>query len=499
MGLVIRKSLITTIFSYLGVVIGFINVLYFFPKYLSVSQIGFYRLILESAILLSPFAQAGIMQGIVRFYPQYKQKEKKEFELFAIIFLVCSVLFFSIILIVFKQNILSLLFSDNSRQVEEYFDLLIFLIIILSVIALYEGFARAKTSIVLVNFLKDVYIRLLTAISILFFFTELISYNGLLYSLLLIYGSAAIILVVQTSYQHQITATWTFRELKWVRFKEIIKYNFFMVISIGSNLIVGKIDVLMISAFLGLAENGVYTTLLYVAVVVEIPKRAVSQIVVSLYSKAFSESKMDEVKVLYFKTAINQLIIGLLLYLGIIVNLENLFFFIPNGEVYEIGKWVIVIMGASRVMDMAAGSNGELIVMSKHYQFNVAAIASLAILTIVTNLLLIPAFGINGAAIASFISLAIFNLVKLAFIYKKFRILPFNNKTVIVLIIGILTFTVGYLLPAFENPILDFLIRSSLVTFVYSLLIYMTKASEDINNFLNRTFKAYFNQNKKYE
>lgn len=492
MGLVIRKSLITTIFSYLGVVIGFINILYFFPKYLSVSQIGFYRLILESAILLSPFAQAGIMQGIVRFYPQYKQKEKKEFELFAIIFLVCSVLFFSLIFIVFKQDILSLLFSDNSRQVEEYFDLLIFLIIILSVIALYEGFARAKTSIVLVNFLKDVYIRLLTAISIFLFFTELISYKGLLYSLLLIYGSAAIILVIQTSYQHQITATLFFRELKWIRVKEIIKYNFFMVISIGSNLIVGKIDVLMISAFLGLAENGVYTTLLYVAVVVEIPKRAVSQIVVSLYSKAFAASKMDEVKVLYTKTAINQLIIGLLLYLGIIVNLDNLFFFIPNGEVYEIGKWVIVIMGASRVMDMAAGSNGELIVMSKHYQFNVAAIASLAILTIVTNLLLIPAFGINGAAIASFISLAIFNLVKLGFIYKKFKFHPFNRKTVIVLIIGILTFTVGYLLPRFDYPILDFLIRSSLVTFVYSILIYMTKASEDINNFLNRNLKKYF-------
>ena len=499
MGLVIRKSLITTIFSYLGIIIGYLNFLYFFPKYLSVSQIGFYRLILDSAILLSPFAQAGIMQGIVRFYPKYKQKEKKEFELFAIIFLFCSVLFFSLILIVFKQEILSLLFSDNSSKVEEYYDLLIFLIIILSIIALYEGFARAKTSIILVNFLKDVYIRLLTALSIFLYFTEFLSYNGLLYSLLVIYGSATIILVIQTSYQHQITASFSFSELPWVRVKEIIKYNFFMVISAGSNLVVGKIDSLMVSAFLGLAENGVYTTLFYVAVVVEIPKRAVSQIVVSLYSKAFADSKLNEVKVLYVKTAINQLIIGILLYLGIIVNLDNLFFFIPNGEVYAVGKWIIVIVGASRVLDMAAGSNGELIVMSKHYQFNVAAIASLAILTIVTNLLFIPAFGINGAAFASFISLAIFNLVKMGFIYKKFKFLPFNDQTIKVLAIGILTFTVGVLFPAFENPILDFLARSSLVTIFYSLLIYKTKASEDINNFLDETFKAYFNQNKKPE
>jgi O-antigen/teichoic acid export membrane protein len=85
MGIVIRKSLITSLFSYLGVLIGYLNILYFFPKFLTPSQIGLYRLILDSAILLAPFAQSGVMQGVIKFFPVYQQKEnQRDFSTFSI-------------------------------------------------------------------------------------------------------------------------------------------------------------------------------------------------------------------------------------------------------------------------------------------------------------------------------------------------------------------------------------------------------------------------------
>lgn len=500
MGIVIRKSLATTIFSYLGVAIGYLNLLYFFPKFLSTSQIGLYRLVLDTALLLTPFAQAGITQGIIKFYPASKDpNEKKDLELFSFLFLFFSLCIFSTILILLKEDLLSLLFSQNKDQIEEFYNLLLFLIIILSLFAFFEGFSRANTSIVLVNFLKDVFIRILTTVSIFLFFKKILSFEGLVYSLLVIYGIATLILSFQTTSKYKLSLRFNLKTLSFYRIREMVKYNFFMVISAGSNLVVGKIDSLMISALLGLAENGIYQIMFFVAVVVEIPKRAVSQVAISLYSKAFAKNNLQEIKILYFKTALNQLIVGLLLYIGIVINLHNLFFFIPNGEAYEVGKWVVVIIGASRVLDMAAGSNGELIVMSKFYHFNVIAITSLAFLTVLTNYFFIPSFGINGAAIASFISLALFNLVKMVFIYKKFKLQPFNSQSLKVLAIGTLTFTVGILLPAFGNHFLDLLIRSSLVAFFYGLLIYGTKASEDINNFLNNTFKSYFRSNKNHE
>ena len=500
MGIVIRKSLATTLFSYVGIVIGYINLLYFFPKVLSTSEIGLYRLILDTALLLAPFAQSGITQGIIKFYPsRLLHKEKKEFELLALLILLFSVTVFSAALWIFKDQILSVLFSQNKDKVKVFYDLLIFLIISMSLFAFFEGFSRANVNIVLVNFLRDIYIRLLTTLSIFLYFKGYLNYEELVYSLLIIYGSATLVLCFYTISKHKITARSGLSGLTFKGVAEIIKYNFFMVITAGSNLIVGKIDSLMVSAFLGLSENGIYQIMLYVAVVVEIPKRAVGQIAVSLYSKAFAKNNFEEVKILYYKTAINQLIIGLIIYLGLVINLDNLFFFIPNGEIYELGKWVVVIIGASRVIDMAAGSNSELIIMSKHYHFNVWAIGSLAILTIFTNYLLIPLLGMNGAALASLLSLILFNLVKLIYIRKKFGTQPFSIQTLKVLGTGIIALAVGLMIPVIENHFLDLIIRSIAVSVVYGVMIYASQASEEINNFLNNTFKLYFRSNKNLE
>lgn len=489
MGIVIRKSLVTTVFSYLGVVIGYLNILYFFPKYLSPGQIGLYRLILDSAILLAPFAQSGIMQGILKFLPVYKKKEQeRQFVTFSFIFTFCSILLFTLLLLLLKDWVLFFLFSDNADQVGQFYNLLLLLVIILSLIAFFEGFERARLNVVLVNFLKDVFIRLLTAVSIFLYFYQVLAFNGLVYSLLVIYSSAALILLLDLVRKNQLRFSRKFSFYKGSELKGIIKYNFFMVISAGSNLVVGKIDSLMVSALLGFTENGIYTTLFYVAVVIEIPKRAIGQIAIALYSKAFANHKPEEIRLLYTKTALNQLIIGLLLYIGIIVNLHNLFYFIPNGEAYAVGKWVIIIIGASRVIDMSAGANGELIVMSKFFRFNVIAIASLALLTILSNYLLIPVMGLSGAALASLISLFIFNLVKLLFIYRKFGLIPFNKNTLLVLAIGLPALAFGLFLPVINKPFLDLAIRSLGVLLIYSSLIVGSRASSDINDFLLAIF-----------
>ncbi len=493
MGIVIRKSLTTTVFSYLGVVIGYLNILFFFPKFLSTEQIGLYRLVLDCAILLAPFAQSGVMQGVVKFYPTFTvESKRREFILFTLLFSLISAGIFALIMILLKSEILYLLnhlFTNDTREVSRYYDLLLYLILVLSFIALYEGFARANLGVVLVNLLKDVYIRLLTAISVFVYFRQLITFEGLIYSLLIIYGSAAVILFIHTTFSYKIFATPHISKIRFREMTDFIRYSLFMVLSAGSNMVIGKIDSIMVGAFLGLSSNGIYTTLFFVAVVIEMPKRAIVQIMIPLYAKAFAADKMDEVRNLYAKSALNQLIIGLLLYIGIVVNLHNLFFFIPNGDEFATGKWVVVIIGASKVTDMAAGANGELIIMSRHFRFNIYLVAILAVLTFGTNMLFIPNFGLEGAAIATLISIFVLNLVKLIFIYKKFRFQPFEFNTLKILAIGAVAFLAGIFLPELSNHFLDIFIRSAVVTLIFGLLIISTKVSSDINNFLTDSIK----------
>lgn len=58
---------------------------------------------------------------------------------------------------------------------------------------------------------------------------------------------------------------------------------------------------------------------------------------------------------------------------------------------------------------------------------------------------------------------------------------PFSRKTLVVIGIIIITTIIGYYVPKLNNWYLDVLLRSSIATIVYSILILGTKVSPDIN------------------
>src|SRR5690606_4806803 len=117
------------------------------------------------------------------------------------------------------------------------------------------------------------------------------------------------------------------------------------------------------TSMLGLASYGIYTVVFYIAAVIELPRRAITQIISPIIAKAFTNDDLREIGDIYRKTAINQLLIGMLLFLGIICNLDNIFHFVPNREIFEAGKNVVLIIGLGKLADMAAGANGEIIIM----------------------------------------------------------------------------------------------------------------------------------------
>ena len=88
MGVVVKQSILTSIISYVGIGIGYINLLYLYPKFLETDQVGLLRVIQDAAMLLAPFATIGLAQGVVRFFPPYlhsKSETKKFVSLFILL------------------------------------------------------------------------------------------------------------------------------------------------------------------------------------------------------------------------------------------------------------------------------------------------------------------------------------------------------------------------------------------------------------------------------
>jgi len=161
----------------------------------------------------------------------------------------------------------------------------------------------------------------------------------------------------------------------------------------------------------------------------------------------------------------------MLFYLGIALNLDNIFKILPNGDELALGKYVVILIGLGKLIDMSASVNGEIIMLSKYYKFNLITVMILAVCTIGFNKLFIPEYEMEGAAIATLFSLAVFNLSKFLFLLIKFKMQPFSLGTLKVIAIGIITFLLTYYLPDLESPIVDLILKSIFISLVFGVLI----------------------------
>jgi O-antigen/teichoic acid export membrane protein len=482
MGIVVRQSILTSIISYAGIVIGYINLLYLYPKFLHQEQLGLLRAIQDAAMLMAPFATLGLAQGILRFFPQYmhKDKERKKFVSLIVMLGFFSFTLFLIAFNIFEEQLLGF-FEKNARILVRYKNVALALTLALVFITIFEQFAKSIMQIALPNFLREVGIRFLQALLVIAFFYALLDFQQFIVGSVIIYFVSLAVLLI---FLLRMTIGFDFeavRTFSWPRIREILAFSSLSFVSVSAMILIGKMDSLMVTGFLGLSSVAVYSTAYYMATVIEIPKRAITQTTTTLIARAFERNDLSEVESLYRKTAINQLAIGALLLLGIWANLQNIFQLMPNGEDYRAGALVVILIGIGKLIDMAFGPSSEIIGLSKYYWFNLVCVTALAIIVIIANYFFIPRYGINGAAYGSVAALIIYNLVKFIFILLKLRLQPFTVGTVKVGLITAAVALLNYFLPAVDNVFIDIGYRSIIITVSFSLLILLSRSSDEIN------------------
>ncbi|MFT6969860.1 MAG: O-antigen/teichoic acid export membrane protein [Roseivirga sp.] len=483
MGIVINQSIKSSAIAYLGVIIGYANVLWLFPYFLESEQIGLFRLIQSSAFLMATFGQFGLSSSLVKFFPRFKNE--KGFLAFTLIGGGVGSLFLFLLTLLFKNQITAY-FSQESALFVEYFSITLLISVCLVQFQIFEAYCRSLLQIVIPTLIRDIQLRLSITVLIALFALGIISFDLLIQVLLGVYALMVISIFGYLKSIQSFSFKLDFSFLNKKVLKEIMTYSLFMLIGAGGTQIVLQIDSIMVSGQLGLEATGIYTIAFFIGIVIEMPRRSIAQISSALIAQAFEKEDIPAVNKLYKQTAINQMIIGSLLLIGIWANLENLYSLIPNGQLYISGINVVLFIGLGKLSDMAFGTNGEIIVMSKHYKFNVIAVAILAFLTIGLNLILIPKYGIEGAAIASFLAMLIFNISKFLFVWIKFKIQPFSINTLKFLaIVGVVLFG-NQLLPPLENVFFDILVRSIAITILFAILTLGLKVSVEVNGLFKK-------------
>ena len=265
----------------------------------------------------------------------------------------------------------------------------------------------------------------------------------------------------------------------WVpRLKEMIRFGFYTWFNNSMRMIVKTADVLMLGA-MDLRYAGIYGLGSLIGNIVQVPSQSLRQIAAPLISRHFDDNNIKEIGVLYSKTCMVQLIAGLFLYLGIVLNLESLFT-IWRSEFAD-AKIVIILLGGARLVAGSTGMNGRIIVESRYFRMNFVFNLIMGVMVIGTNAWLIPKYQIFGAALASAITITTISAMKVLFVYSKFGLQPFNGKTLVALGVGAVAFLIPYFIPHSGMMVLDVAIKSLLFAALYIFMMMQLRLSQEIN------------------
>ena len=490
MGEIKKQGIQSTVLLGVGVLLGFFLKLYVFPAYLKPDEIGLLTVLIDMSNVVASLIPLGAQLIFVKYLPKYSpfSDEAKSLRNLALKLTGVGLIVFTLLFLSFNEAIIAF-YKEKSALLSRYFIAVFPLVIARVINSLAAAYSKGQKKTVFPVFVQDVLTRFFTLIAVVLYGQHVLELDGLVSAYLGLYMLSAMLVFGSIQKLGGWNISFKSKGFEKGLQREILIFGGFSILTNFGSLMIRSIDSIMLSALKDLEAAGIYSIAFFIGVLVEIPRRALSGITFPFLSSAFAENKIQEVKNIYQKSALNQLIAGAIILVCIIAGLDDLFNIIPNGHIYKPASSVVIIIGFAKLIDLASGGNSELLANSKYYKFNFLSFAILAPLGIGTNLIFIPILGYVGAAWASLISMVLVNLFRFIIIYWKLRIVPFTAlwfKSAIVILSAL---ALTQLFSEFDNPYLGILVKSGGCGLYLIAMVYIFKLSPDLIEISDRFLK----------
>ena len=361
----------------------------------------------------------------------------------------------------------------------EYINWLIVIVFFQIFFTIFDGYYTALYNSIHGTWLKEVFQRILIILIIGAYFFGFVGFHQFVIWYIAAMSVPTLMILYKLIREHHFSLRTEFGFVDKNLLRMMLLMAGFSIFNGLTLVLIQNVDILMINSLVGLEGAGIYFICFNFGLFVNIPARSIYKIANVVAAQAWKNNDMKLIRDIYYKSCLTLFIIGSLLFVGIWANVDNIFQII--GEKFVSGKWVIFFIALGGLIDLTTGVNSSILGSSKHYKVQTLFLVILVFLIVAANLILIPRYGINGAAIGSAVSLTILNIVRFLFLYLKFNLQPFNLKFVYILLIAGAAYFVSWTIPPFGNYIVDIIIRSSLITSLFGLPIYFLKISDDIN------------------
>jgi O-antigen/teichoic acid export membrane protein len=483
MGVIRRQGIKNTITGYLGIVIGFVNLILVQPHFLTKEELGLTRILYSFSLIVAMFVPMGISNAIIRYFPNFKDEKNRHHGFFAFssLFPLLGFLLAGSVLWVFRDFFLNQ-YRRESPLFLEYFNWVFPLIFFNSFISVLTAWCQANLKSTIPAFLNDVVVRVLTIGLVSVYFLQWLDLDGFIAAFVALYGFQMLVLLGYIFYFDRpgFRIDWAvFREKK---ISELIRFGLLLWFASVASIGLKYFDSIMIGKYLPLSFVGIYTIAAFIPTVIEAPLNAFEKIAASKISFAWSRNDKQEIYAIYHKSAVYLFLLGGWLFLMINANTAAIFSFLPEG--YETGAPVILVISIGTLFNMATGLNAPILFNSERYRWGAFFLIFLAVAIVVLQMLLIPAYGLFGAALATALASIAYNLLLLVSVWRFFRLQPFDRRNLKVLALLILTYGIACLLPHVDNRWLDMTVRCGALSLVYGLGIYFWKVVPEFHRYL---------------
>ena len=483
MGVVLRQSIANTAITYIGFGLGAINTLLLYTRFMSETYYGLVGVLLSTAALLMPVMSFGIPNTLVKYYSGFREREDLQgFLTLVFLFPLLIILPLGVISYLANSAIGAFLARENaivSNYVWHIFTIGFFM----AYFEIFFAWSKVCLKSAMGTFLKEIFVRAGVSLLLLLLFFGILSEKGFLNWLVLLYGLRTLLMALYALSHQPLRFSWSLPE----GVGGILKYSSLIILGGSVSVILLEIDRFMINQYIRIENVAYYTVAVFIATVIIVPFRSMNQITYPLTASLMHSGDQKALRDLYRRSSLSLLVVSTLIFLGILLNLDDLYLLLP--ENYRGGFYVVLLLGLMRLFDSFLGINTAILYNSRYYGTLLLMGVVLALLTIALNAWLIPLMGISGAALATFGSVFLYNLSKLVFVRWKFGLTPWTPESFKVLLLGLVTYFLFFWVVLPFHPLLNILLKSLAITLIYLGGVLWFRLSDDLTGLMKKWLK----------
>lgn len=210
---------------------------------------------------------------------------------------------------------------------------------------------------------------------------------------------------------------------KWI--KELFQYGKYVFGTNFSSMLLNKMDILMLGYFINPIAVATYNVASRMNNYIEVPMNSIASIVFPKISERYAAEGKNAVRYLYERSVGLMLAIIVPIVIGVLI-FSKIIILLLAGKGYDEAVPVLVILTCMAIAKPWGRLFGIALDATGNPKINFRMLVLSLTINVLTNLLLIPTFGIMGAAYATLISVVITISIGQMIVYRMFHVKSYH-------------------------------------------------------------------------